>query len=88
MGETLQNVFEDKVDILFDQTEIPLFFDLDVFKDESEQLYIKIYTEDLFGLYRLNISDQFLSGYMYEHVEGSLISIKTHSSTIPFEEKW
>lgn len=24
---------------------------------------------------------------MYEHVEGSLISIKTHSSTIPFQEK-
>lgn len=87
-GETLQNAFEDKVNILFDQTEIPLFLaDLDVFKDESEQLYIKIYTEDLFGLYRLNISDQFPSGYMYEHVEGSLISIKTHSSTIPFEEK-
>lgn len=87
-GENLQNVFEDKVDVMFDQTEIPLYLvDLDVFKDESEQLCIKVSTENLFGIYRLNISKQIPAGYSYEHIEGDQISIKTGNSIINFHEK-
>lgn len=87
-GESLQNNFEDKVNIIFGEKDIPLFLtDLHVDKNEHGHLFIKICTESLYSIYRLNISQEFEAGYRYEHTEGEPIFIKIHNATISFEEK-